>query len=309
MKSCNFDGCQEKDSLPFKCKLCDQTYCAKHRLPEQHDCLRIGIYQTDEYRLAKKAKTREKAQKPIYYGEKIYGPSDIDKNSMYIAPENRFLLRSSMYSIYSFRKDIINIALITLYIISIIFLRNLSVNALWNRPYFATLLPLYGYFAACSSVAVILVFGGHMLIENYVGRRYKVRTKHVIWLQGLLIGLVALIFPFFILPGNLVFTDSSSTGEQRGRIALSGIIWMFFWRISALIISILLYTNVIVTSISVILIVNAAFSLFSFYLVSTLIPIGMSHGVYISAWKRRLNIYLLIFAAILLIIDLVLPFA
>ena len=32
------DECGEYESLPYQCKRCGQTFCADHRLPENHDC-------------------------------------------------------------------------------------------------------------------------------------------------------------------------------------------------------------------------------------------------------------------------------
>ncbi|TKX57421.1 rhomboid family intramembrane serine protease [Halorubrum sp. SS7] len=32
------DECGEYENLPYQCKRCGQTFCAEHRLPENHDC-------------------------------------------------------------------------------------------------------------------------------------------------------------------------------------------------------------------------------------------------------------------------------
>jgi membrane associated rhomboid family serine protease len=32
------DRCGENESMPYRCRLCGGTYCADHRLPENHDC-------------------------------------------------------------------------------------------------------------------------------------------------------------------------------------------------------------------------------------------------------------------------------
>jgi membrane associated rhomboid family serine protease len=32
------DACGEYENLPYQCKRCGQTFCAEHRLPENHDC-------------------------------------------------------------------------------------------------------------------------------------------------------------------------------------------------------------------------------------------------------------------------------
>jgi predicted nucleic acid binding AN1-type Zn finger protein len=35
---CNIDGCTKKlGIMPFVCR-CEKEYCAKHRIPETHDC-------------------------------------------------------------------------------------------------------------------------------------------------------------------------------------------------------------------------------------------------------------------------------
>lgn len=52
-KQCNVDGCQNTDVVPFKCKLCGLTFCSEHRLPENHNCVGIGYFQTEEYRRRK----------------------------------------------------------------------------------------------------------------------------------------------------------------------------------------------------------------------------------------------------------------
>jgi len=36
------DVCGEYENLPYQCKRCGQTFCAEHRLPENHDCPGIG---------------------------------------------------------------------------------------------------------------------------------------------------------------------------------------------------------------------------------------------------------------------------
>ena len=34
----NFDVTKDTIAMPFKCKRCGGHFCAKHRLPENHDC-------------------------------------------------------------------------------------------------------------------------------------------------------------------------------------------------------------------------------------------------------------------------------
>ena len=40
MASC--DECGEYESMPYQCRRCGRTFCAEHRLPENHDCPGLG---------------------------------------------------------------------------------------------------------------------------------------------------------------------------------------------------------------------------------------------------------------------------
>ncbi len=57
MASCN--SCGEAVGLPHTCKLCNNKYCSKHRLPERHDCVNLGYYKRPEYKQEKFAKEKE----------------------------------------------------------------------------------------------------------------------------------------------------------------------------------------------------------------------------------------------------------
>ena len=35
----NFDVMKDAIAMPFKCRRCGGFFCAKHRLPENHDCV------------------------------------------------------------------------------------------------------------------------------------------------------------------------------------------------------------------------------------------------------------------------------
>ncbi len=36
------DFCGKTDLLPYTCSYCEKTFCAQHRLPENHECASIG---------------------------------------------------------------------------------------------------------------------------------------------------------------------------------------------------------------------------------------------------------------------------
>ena len=93
--NCDFLGCERKELLPFKCRLCGLSFCSKHRLPEIHDCVNLSYYKTDEYRQVKAyssvSKTSRTSSRPFfaksspsysmhgnYFGTKTFGSESKD---------------------------------------------------------------------------------------------------------------------------------------------------------------------------------------------------------------------------------------
>ncbi len=42
MGICTYCGVQE--TMPFKCKFCQNIYCGEHRLPENHGCVGLAVF-------------------------------------------------------------------------------------------------------------------------------------------------------------------------------------------------------------------------------------------------------------------------
>ena len=285
MKGCSFPECEEVESLPFKCKLCEQYYCAKHRLPEQHDCPRISVYQTEEYKKAKaapfktKTEVQEKKRKREHH-KKYYTPQDIEQKSVQIDSKDRFLTRSSLFSIFAFKKNINNVLFATFYISIIVTLNSLIDLTLYSKiplsvDFLWTLLTIF--------VSIIIIYGGHLLLQNYFAKVQNIRSGNVIWKQGLLIGLFGIIAPIMLIPSYLVFRDFESDSKKRGITALSGIVWILFWQIFILFALVFeLFPVYVLFGLSII----PFFMLF--FVMFLLIPFGISNGKYISMWNRKL---------------------
>lgn len=67
MAKCEY--CGKSVSMPFICSLCEGKYCAKHRLPENHECINLYKFQTDEYR-------QQKRQKQANLEQQTFVPQD-----------------------------------------------------------------------------------------------------------------------------------------------------------------------------------------------------------------------------------------
>jgi hypothetical protein len=315
MKNCSFFGCEEEESLPFKCKLCSQTFCAKHRLPEQHDCPRVGIYQTDEYKKSKLSPTREdkekskdskKKKKKSKEKKEFYTARDIEMKSKYVEPQDRFLLRSSFFTFYSFKYNFLNMFIGSLYflaIVSLSLLFNLAVIKklpveVWSAFF---LLFMIGY-----SISISVIYGGHMILESLYAKRLGIRTTHSLWLQGMLIGIVSIFLPIIITPNFLIFREYGFSSKDRGKVALSGVLWILGWQFLTVIFSILSITGIITFSGDFYLGFQTLVIFFFIYILFSMIPFGFNRGRYIRSWNNKLFWYLIGTTVFLFLIYLVL---
>ncbi|MCK5304614.1 MAG: hypothetical protein KAJ72_05145 [Candidatus Heimdallarchaeota archaeon] len=301
MKNCSFLGCEEEESLPFKCKLCSQSFCAKHRLPEQHDCPRISIYQTDEYKKAKlspkkavedkKEGKKRKDKSKLHKG--LYTTRDLEKRSKFVEPQDRFLLRSSLFTLYSFKYNFLNILIGSFYFLVIVCLSLLFDLAVIKRVQFEVwptvlLLFMIGYF-----ISISIIYGGHMILESLYSKRLGIRATHSLWLQGMLIGIVSIFLPLIITPNFLLFSEYGSSSKDRGKVALSGILWILGWQFLTVVFSILSITGIFTFSLYFYLGLQTLVIFFFIYLIFSMIPFGFNRGRYIRSWNSKLFWYLI----------------
>ncbi|MCG3226048.1 MAG: hypothetical protein H7645_03955 [Candidatus Heimdallarchaeota archaeon] len=285
MKSCSYPDCIEEDSLPFKCKLCNQLYCAKHRLPEQHDCPRIGIYQTDEYRKAKVSpgipKTAEKKEKEKRKQREFYSPRDIEQKSVYTEPQDRFMSRSSFFTLYSFSRNLFNVLVLSIFVGFVLSLNDLVDFRLYQG------IPLssdYLWIILTTFIATLIVFGGHMLAQHITARIQRIRASNVIWLQGAIVSLIGIFIPFTMIPTFLTFRTTEMGNKKRGITALSGIVWILVWEV--ILISLIGFGSL--NPLIRLGLMNIPF--FMLFLVAfLLIPFGTFHGRYLSSWNRKVH--------------------
>ncbi len=283
MKNCSYPDCKEEEVYPFKCKLCNQYYCGKHRLPEQHDCPMVGLFQTDEYKKAKlsttriaKKETESRKTKRKTFVRKV----GTDQKANYMRPEERFLIRSSFYTLYSFKTNIYNILIATV-AVAIFMCLHLMFRAAIDEQFPVNLLFPWPFLTVFFGVLVI--FGGHLVLQKILSNHYGIRSSNVLWLQGLLLGIVSIFIPFIILPSFLVFRDFTANVIVRGKIALSGILWILGFQIFTIV---TLLTGFFPLEMRQGLIIFP--SLMFIYVLFNLIPIGLNNGQYIRTWNKKL---------------------
>lgn len=304
MKNCSFLGCEEEESLPFKCKLCSQSFCAKHRLPEQHDCPRIGIYQTDEYKQAKvsikqmeieKAKEKEEKKREKHTQKvQFYDPSKQDRREGYFQPKDRFLMRSAFFTLLEFRHNYLTIIISTVIVATLMSINIIVETALNKSIGFST---DFLWTFLTTFFGVIFIYGGHEIAHVLIAKKLKVRHGHVLWVQGILLGLLSIILPFLVFPSYLIFKENDSKTREKGLAALAGVIWMMVCQIFLLFaIGFEIFSSSILYGLY-----NLPY-LFMFYLIFNLIPFGLTDGRYISNWNRR-TLWIILGINILLLIS------
>ncbi|MHA1685018.1 MAG: AN1-type zinc finger domain-containing protein [Candidatus Heimdallarchaeaceae archaeon] len=289
MRKCAVTGCEEDMSLPFKCKLCGQYYCAKHRLPEQHDCPGVHVFQTEEYKHAKVSilSTKKKDEKELKKTLKKAKKTDKKQkknaylnNEMYYPNSKRFLMYSSFFTIFSLKNIWLNILIASGYL-TFIFIGHLLIYFLISKtPVFQ---PLFLWALITTVVALNIIYTGHWIVQFYAAQKERTVVHVVHWLQGMLFGLIGLILPFILIPSYLTFPSVFlSSNENRGKTALAGISWM-------------LVTTVLTTILARFVPIPDAMSLgltfvpfmFFIYMFFDLFPFGLSKGTYILAWDKK----------------------
>ncbi|MCE7743260.1 MAG: hypothetical protein GOP50_12490 [Candidatus Heimdallarchaeota archaeon] len=302
MKSCDVPGCEEEESLPFKCKLCDRMYCAKHRLPEQHECPMIGIYQSEVYKKSKLSQPRKEEEIPKktklkHRGEKLLSPRDAETKSVYYEPQDRFLTRSSFFNIQSLRRDYLNILIILVIFSTFITLNIIVLHTLYRGLPIAA---LDWNVVFINIGAINFIFGGYFVIQKITARYMKEETKVVLWLWGIVLGILSILLPLFAVPGFLTFKEGRSSNNNRGKISFIGISWILTW---CTVILIFLYSNGF--GVPYLAELSYAPSLMLLFVLFSLLPFGIFAGKYISGWNRYVHMGSFLYTFIIFILYLI----
>ncbi|HET8719592.1 MAG TPA: AN1-type zinc finger domain-containing protein [Candidatus Nitrosotenuis sp.] len=59
MKIVNCAYCGEETDMPFECNYCKDQFCAEHRLPEEHRCVKLGSIRTKRFGENKVIRTKK----------------------------------------------------------------------------------------------------------------------------------------------------------------------------------------------------------------------------------------------------------
>ncbi len=177
--------------LPFKCTYCGGSFCAEHRIPENHAC--PETWRAKAPREAPPVSTQGWSKEPSYKYTITYTPQSSSRIFWFSLTELKHL------------------AIGTLLVMGV----GLSYFLTATRE--ATLLSL-----AVLSIAFTLSFLLHELAHKFSAQHFNLWAEFRLTLQGALITLVSIFIPFKIISPGAVMIAGSGTRETVGKTAVSG---------------------------------------------------------------------------------------
>lgn len=278
MVECNF--CSESVAMPYKCSLCYSKFCGKHRLPEAHECINIGVFQTEEYRSSKLSKSRESR---LIYAEDSYSSATTGYSRL-----------GQTWSTGNKDKDMIVGGML------------LGLTAILPLAFYNIMFAII-YFPFTMIFGVIFVYILYF-IRNTGATKYGMGTGVVIYPVGIAITFILSVFGRpWILIGKFI-NIGSSTLDKEAKVALYMVFGsLFIYFLGPLII---VFTDVDVSqysSFSKFIIIGLFIgllltsSMFAMVALLTMLPIWGLEGTIIYAWNPR-NYFIVLALVILCII-------
>jgi Zn-dependent protease len=180
------DFCGIKESMPFRCRYCKETFCSIHRLPPNHNCFFLQDY------LERPEKDREVLE-------------HIERKAA--SPQVR--IRSSLYDIIYLRfsrTEILHLAIATALVVAV----GMSLYRFQFR---------WDFLAIFISAFLI-----HELGHKFLAQFYRAWAEFRVLFYGAVVTAISALpfFPFkFIAPGAVMISGNLSIGRS-GRVSLIG---------------------------------------------------------------------------------------
>lgn len=186
--------CGAEVDLPFVCTYCKRTYCAYHRLPENHECPNLIMARSPSAPPKSEALVARYTRPSfLVHGMNIFG-----------ALETRHLLTAWLVIGFCF-----------------------SAGAIFTPTVFVDIFPI-------ALLTVGLGFIGHELAHKFTAQRYGCKAEFRAWIWGLVLALVIAIISggrfFFAAPGATYITPMArqfglrfeTSRKENGLISLAG---------------------------------------------------------------------------------------
>ncbi len=258
----NCQKCGQETFLPFQCPYCGGQFCTAHRLPENHDCPKIGVAQ------ASRQEESFVFQAPKSYEYRVtVGQPRMTKGKVYFSP-----------------KEVKHLAVAAALVMAIGLSSALYPELFGAALDLATLWSVFGVFA----VVLTLSFFAHEIAHKVTAQKRGLWAEFRLTMWGAALTLVSVISPLFkiISPGAMMVSGSASA-KDMGKTSLAG-------PAVNIILSAVLFGGALIPSQFSEVLLLAAF-LNGFMAVFNLIPIGVLDGFKIFSWDKK--VWAVVFSA------------
>lgn len=244
-------GCQKcgkETLLPFRCPYCGGYFCSEHRLPENHECLRMDLA-----RAPKRGELQLIQQTPRSYEYTV----------TYIPVESK---RKLYFSV----KEIKHLILAALLVLAI----GLS---LWISPKTAI---IRNPFTLLTFALVLMTsFFVHEFAHKFAAQKEGLWAEFRLISFGIILTVISIISPLFkIISPGAVFIAGFADKRKIGKISLAG-------PSVNIILSLVLITLWLITQ-NPIMLYGAAFN--AWIALFNLIPLGILDGFKVFVWNKTL---------------------
>ena len=258
--------------MPFQCPYCGRQFCSEHRLPENHQCPRLGVAH------AQKNETVAEVLKPQrneYQFSISYGPQRQTKGHFYLGiVELKHLIPAALL--------IIGIGF------SIVFYNNF-----FSDNYFARM----GWSWTEISIFAFLLMASfliHEMAHKFVAQKRGLWAEFRLTKWGAAVTLISVFTPLRLISPGAVMIAGPATLQEIGEISIAGPITNL-----SLAVVFLGAAYTVSGPFLVLFLLIASFN--AFIAVFNLIPFGILDGFKIYSWNKKVWIVAFAFAAALTI--------
>ncbi|MCW4019243.1 MAG: hypothetical protein NWF00_11295 [Candidatus Bathyarchaeota archaeon] len=246
----NCQKCGKDTLMPFHCPYCGGQFCSEHRLPENHQCPKIGLAHTQRQETV----TDAFAPKRNSYEFSIsYGPPRNVSKRVYFSP-----------------KEIKHLIIGGLLVVAVGF--SFGIGAIWNAALAIQLGVLAGL--------LILSFFTHEIAHKVTAQKNGMWAEFRLTTWGALMTLLTLILPFKLISPGAVMIAGPSRLDVIGKVSIAGPIT------NIVLASAFLGATQSPTPYAWIFVVGAFLN--AFIAVFNLIPFGILDGFKIYSWNKMI---------------------
>jgi Zn-dependent protease len=259
------EKCGQETFLPFQCPYCDGQFCAAHRLPENHECPKMGLARAP------------KQEEPLV----PQGPSSYEYTVTFGQP------RRVKGHIYFSPKELEHLAIAVLLVIGI----GLSYAFLLG----ALELEDWPVIFAALSVIIVASFFTHEIAHKVTAQRRGLWAEFRLTVWGAIVTAISILLPFKIISPGAVMIAGSARMDDIGKISVAGPIT------NIVLSSVLLGPVFVPNPYSLVFVIGAFFN--AYVAVFNLIPFGILDGYKIFSWDKKVWALAFAVSAVLTVIS------